>query len=410
EIYRLNLSEYQKDKMFYYLLKKYTGYAKLDLLMRDPFIEDITCNGPGMPVYINHRIYSSIQTDVIFEEIELNNFVMKVAQSSGRHISVLEPIRDASLLDGSRANLTLGKEVTKKGSTFTIRRFKSNPVSCIDLINYGTFDPKILAYLWIIIEYKRSVLAAGGTASGKTTTLNALGSFIRPEYKIVSIEDTAEMNLMHPNWTQSVTRAGFGGKTGNSKAAGDVELYDLLAAALRQRPEYIIVGEVRGAEAGTLFQAISVGHPCMGTIHAGSIKELLSRVESKPMEVPRNLFASLDAVIFNSMIKVGEHFIRRVMRIVEIIEVDPERGDLITNPAWKWDPVTDSYEFSGYSALFEGISEEFGIDNATLLQEMEDRAVLLDWLVQNNTTDYESVAKAIRRYSRNKDEMMEGLD
>ncbi|AFV22584.1 type IV secretion system protein [Methanolobus psychrophilus R15] len=409
EIYRFKLTESQKEKFFYYLHKKYMGFDRIDLLMNDPYIEDVTCNGPYSNLYVNHRMYGSLKTNVSFEELELNNFVMRMAQAAGRHISVLQPIRDATLTDGSRANLTLGKEVTKRGSTFTIRRFKSNPVSCIDLMNYGTYDARVLAYFWIVIEYKRSVLAAGGTASGKTTTLNALGSFIPPEYKIVSIEDTAEMNLMHPNWTQSITRAGFGGDSSSGKSAGDIELYDLLKAALRQRPEYIVVGEVRGSEAGTLFQAISVGHPCMGTIHAGSIQELLSRVESEPMNVPRNLFASVDMVIFNAMVKVGEHFIRRALRIVEIVELDPERKDLITNPVFKWDPVEDRYEFSGSSSLFEDIEEEFGIKVEELVREMDERAKYIESLSRQGICDYKDVARAIRKYARHKDELMETM-
>ena len=417
-IYLLNLDYFQKEKMFYHLLKKYIGYGKIDVLMKDPYIEDITCNGPNSQIYVNHRIYGSIRTEVMFEEVELNNFVMKIAQRAGRHISVLQPIRDATLADGSRINITLGREVTRKGSTFTIRRFRSNPVSPVDLIKYGTFDSKQLAYLWIILEYKRSVLAAGGTASGKTTTLNALCAFIRPEHKIVSIEDTAELNLMHPNWTQSITRTGFGGEAALSKAsgngsgkggAGNIELYDLLTAALRQRPEYIVVGEVRGSEAFTLFQAISVGHPCLGTIHAGSMKELLSRVESNPMNVPRSLFSSVDNIIFNSMVKKGEHYIRRASRIVEIIEIDPDRGDLITNPVYKWEPISDTFTYSGSYALFAGIREEFGVQEGYLLNELTDRAELLDYLAKNDITDYERVVNAIRTYSRDKDAIMEKM-
>jgi flagellar protein FlaI len=409
DIYRLDMSEFQREKMFYYLLKKYTGFGNIDILMNDPYIEDITCNGHEMPLFVNHRMYGSVRTNVVFKEVELNNFVMRMAQSSGRHISVLQPIRDATLSDGSRVNLTLGKEVTRKGSTFTIRRFKSNPVSVIDLMNYKTYNSEVLAYLWIIVEYQRSVLASGGTASGKTTTLNALGSFIRPEYKIVSIEDTAEINLMHPNWTQSITRAGFGGGEGVEEA-GNIQLYDLLKAALRQRPEYIIVGEVRGAEASTLFQAISVGHPCMGTIHAGSMKELVSRVESEPMNVPRNLFSRLDVVIFNAMIKVGEHFIRRALSIVELVEVDPDRGDIITNPVFKWNAYNDDYIFSGDSAMFEDISQEFGIEIPYLRKEMETRAQYLDYLQNNNIKEYKDVVRYIRRYARDKDDLMEQED
>ena len=415
DIYALNLDHFQKEKLFYHLLKTYIGFNKIDIPMKDPYIEEIHCNGPGTNIYVYHRIYGSIRTDIVFGEVELNNFVMKIAQTAGRHISVLQPIRDAMLPDGSRVNLTLGQEVTKKGSTFTVRRFRTNPVSPIDLIQYGTFDSRQLAYLWIALEYKRSVLAAGGTASGKTTTLNALCAFIRPEYKIVSIEDTAELNLMHPNWTQSVTRTGFGGEvtkiegsgTDGGKSAGDVDLYDLLVAALRQRPEYIVVGEVRGSEAFTLFQAISVGHPCLGTIHAGSMKELLSRVESKPMDVSRNLFSSVDLVIFNSLISRGEHYIRRSTRIVEVIEVDPDRGDLITNPVFKWDPVSDTFVHRGSYTLFTGIQDEFGVKEEQLLNELNDRAELLDGLAQNNITDYKTVVNTIRKYSRDRNAMME---
>ena len=394
--------------MFYYLMKRYIGFGKLDILMNEPYVEDITCNGPNEPIYINHRYYGSIKTDVIFGELELNNFVMKLAQISGKHISLLQPIRDATLPDGSRANLTLGREVTKKGSTFTIRRFKSSPISCIDLMKYKTFDSHILAYLWIVIERKRSILASGGTASGKTTTLNALGTFIPPEYKVVSIEDTAELNLLHPNWTQSVTRVGFGGD-GQGKSTGDIELYDLLKAALRQRPEYIFVGEVRGEEANTLFQAMSVGHPCMGTIHAGTVKELLSRVESPPMSVPRMLFTSLDVVIFNAMVRHGEHFVRRVHSIEEIVEIDKD-DELIYNTVFTWDAVNDKYVYSGRSVMFENIEKEFGIPVSELNDELISRANVLERLYNDNVYDYVKVAEAVRGYIKTKNALEEKED
>ncbi len=404
-IYGLKLTQLQTDKLFYYLMKKYTGYGNIDILMNEAYIEDITCNGPNTNIYINHRFYGSIKTNVIFNEIELNNFVMKLAQVSGRHISLLQPIRDATLPDGSRANLTLGKEVTKKGSTFTIRRFKSSPITCIDLMRYKTVDALTLAYLWILIERKRSILAAGGTASGKTTALNAIGVFIPHEYKIVSIEDTAELNLLHPNWTQAVTRIGFGNDVGG-KSTGDIELYELLKAALRQRPEYIFVGEVRGEEAFTLFQAMSVGHPCMGTIHSGNVKELLSRVESPPMNVPRALFTSVDVVIFNSMIRRGEHFVRRIMNIEEIVEIDTN-DELVTNTVFKWDSINDKYEYTGRSAMFERIEEEFGIGVDEQVTEMYARSKVIEWLYNHDVVEYVKVSDAIRDYIRMQNEKME---
>ena len=289
KIFGISATDGQVERMFFHLKKKYLGYSHMDTLMKDKYIEDISCNGSDIYLYVMHRIYGSVQTDVKFAEVELNNFVLKLAQIGGRHISLLQPIRDVTLPDGSRANLTLGGEVTKKGSTFTIRKFRSSPISPIEMMEYGTIDAPQLAYLWILMENKRSILVSGGTATGKTTMLNVLCAFIPNEYKIVSIEDTAELNLMSPNWIQSVTRTGFGASEGPSGASGvsgisrrspgDISLYDLLVAALRQRPEFIIVGEVRGDEAFTLFQAIAVGHAALGTIHAGSINELMARID-----------------------------------------------------------------------------------------------------------------------------------
>ena len=418
-IYGLKLTESQKECMFYHLKKRYIGYDKIDVLMKDGYIEDISCNGPNSYLYVYHRIYGSIRTDVMYEEVELNNFVLRLAQFAGRHISLLQPISDISLPDGSRANLTLGSEVTKKGSTFTIRKFRTNPITPIELIKYETIDSTQLAYLWLLLEYKRSILVSGGTATGKTTVLNVLCSFMRSEYKIVSIEDTAELNLMHQNWIQSVTRHGFGVESGTSSLSGgggvshripgEISLYDLLVAALRQRPEYIIVGEVRGEEAFSLFQAIAVGHSCLGTIHAGSMKELLARIESNPMNVPRSLFSNVDAVIFNALIKKGERDVRRVVNIVEILDLDFEKGDLITNPIFRWDASSDTFRYTGRSYLFDKIRDEFGVSEEELTKELKDRANLLDRMHENSISDYKTVAEIIRTYSRDKEALEERL-
>jgi flagellar protein FlaI len=345
--------------------------------------------------------------------VELNKFVMRMAQISGRHISILQPIKDISLPDGSRANLTLGTEVTKKGATFTIRKFKDRPISPIELLDYSSIDARALAYLWTLLDYKRSILVSGGTASGKTTLMNALCIFIRPELKIVSLEDTPELNLVHPNWIQSVTRSGFGtessggaesvsGVSGiSAKSPGNIGLYDLLVAALRQRPEYIIVGEVRGAEAFTLFQAIAVGHACMGTIHAGNMRELISRVESNPMNVPRTLFSAMDVVCFSAMIRKGDRNVRRVMQIVEILELDTE-GNLITNPVFRWDAVNDRFVFTGKSHIFEKIQAQLGIREEELIKEMDKRAAFLKGLREGGIRDYTTVVEQIREYELNK--------
>jgi flagellar protein FlaI len=420
DIFGLRLSKDQKARMYFHLRKQYLGYGRIDTLMKDKYIEDISCNGSDMDIYVQHRTYGSVRTNVKFGEVELNNFVLKLAQVSGRHVSLLQPIRDLTLPDGSRANVTLGGEVTKKGSTFTIRKFRANPISSIELMDYGSIDARQLAFLWILMEYKRSILVSGGTATGKTTFLNVLCSFIPPEYKIVSIEDTAELNLMHPNWIQSVTRTGFGttddsggmsgisglGGGGSRKSPGDISLYDLLVAALRQRPEFIIVGEVRGGEAFTLFQAIAVGHAALGTIHAGSMDELLARVESNPMNVPRSLLSNLDLVIFPMHIKKGERSMRRISNIVEILELDRDKGDLITNTVFKWLPESDKFQWQGRSFLFDRIRDTYGVSKEMLNEELKHRTDFILWMQKNDIRDYEAVTRMIQVYYRDKEEVL----
>ena len=220
KMYGFNLSEAHQDRMFYFIRKNYLGLSKIDVIMKDHYIEDISCNGPNNYLYVYHRVFGSVRTNVSFDELELNKFVMRLAQISGKHISILQPIKDVSMPDGSRANLTMGSEVTKKGATFTIRKFRDKPMSPVELMEYNSIDPLTLAYLWILLDYKKSILVSGGTASGKTTLLNVICSFIRPENKIVSLEDTAELNLVHPNWIQSVTRSGFGAESGSNSVSG----------------------------------------------------------------------------------------------------------------------------------------------------------------------------------------------
>ena len=299
----------RRPVILYYLQRDFLGLGRTDAVLRDPFLEDISCLGPGVPLFVFHRVFGSLRTNVVYDgELDLNKYIFRLAQIAGKHISIYQPILDATLEDGSRINLTLGTEVTRKGSTFSVRKFSHDPVSPIDLLRFGSVSPFEMAYFWTLVEHHRSLLISGGTASGKTTFLNAISMFIRPEDEIVSIEDTPEIQIDHENWIQSVARSGYGMSSGGAsgvsgvsgisshgaKPLGSVTLFDLLVAALRQRPEYVIVGEVRGVESFTLFQAISVGHASMSTIHAGSIAELLHRVENEPMNIPRVLFQALE--------------------------------------------------------------------------------------------------------------------
>jgi archaeal flagellar protein FlaI len=422
KLYNMQLSEIEYRRVLYNIERDYVGYGRIDLLIRDRLIEDISCNGPNTPVFIYHRFFESIRTNVVFDEVELNNFILRLAQLSGRHISILQPIRDAALPDGSRINMTLGKEVTKKGSTFTIRKFRSEPISPVEIIMLRTGDVRVFAYLWVIIEYGRSLLISGGTAAGKTTLLNAISMLVKPENKIVSVEDTPEINLAHPNWIQAVTRVGFGeagapsgisGISGighPSKSAGDINLFDLLIAALRQRPDFIIVGEVRGEEAYTLFQAISVGHATMGTIHAASMPELLARVESQPMNVPRVMVANLDLVIFVAAMRKGDEKVRRIREMVEILGINPSTKELITNTVFSWDPQNDTYEFNGRSFLIEKICKTYGFPLEKLDAEVENRVQLLEKMIKQGITNYKAVTDIVRQYYLDKEAVIRTED
>ena len=893
KLYNIKLSEVEYRTLLYHIERDFVGYGKIDTLVRDRLIEDISCNGPGLPVYVYHRLFESVRTDVVFEEVELNSFILRLAQISGRHISILQPIRDAALPDGSRINMTLGKEVTKKGSTFTIRKFRSDPISPVEIMLLHTANSKLFAWLWVLIEFGRSLLISGGTAAGKTTLLNSVSMLIKPENKIVSVEDsvtrdaeilvkedgslrkvligdyvdnalelesvttekghelarrsglqvltcdasgksfwspctalirhrvskefvrvttnsgksltvtadhslfslgddgrvsevlagdleagsfvvapgaypqetatryfefdlelapfpdfifkapvanssyngdgpllleqrsgvrakynplsipsflvldedlaflaglwlavgfygdrtvglsvgakrlgprleqigkklginltrhsdgvsllmnskplrtffetvlglsgdvysrrvpdlffavdervlaslirgyfagdgsasaseievksasktllcdlqtlllrfglilnignprgpgtymarvvgssqvarfrdligfednakttkilpgrktskysldpiplneqleeevraqlggitqttlgqrlknglkrhvvqrqsllqlallkpayqqskgyelakggfhfdrvvsvekgrreemvydlsvpetgrfiannilchnTPEINLAHPNWIQAVTRIGFGEMTSGvsgisgisgvsgvsvgGRSAGDISLFDLLISALRQRPEFIIVGEVRGEEAYTLFQAISVGHATLGTIHAASMPELLARVESQPMNVPRVMLANLDVVIFLAAVRKGDEKVRRVREVVEILGIDPTTKELVTNTVFRWDPVKDEFSYSGRSFQIEKLAKSSGIPIETLQKEMDNRLMLLERMKEEGITNYKDVTDVVRRYYVDKD-------
>ncbi len=408
-LFDIKIDERKKPIIIYYLERELLGFGMSDAVLNDPYIEDASCNGPNAPLFVYHRVFGSMKTNVSYQnELELNKYVIKLAQISGKHISVYQPILDATLTDGSRINLTLGSEVTRKGSTFTIRKFSYDPISPIDLLRLGSVSALELAYFWTLIENKRSILISGGTASGKTTLLNALCMFIRPEDKIVSIEDTPEIHIDHSNWIQSISRTGYGTASGiggasgitqqGLSAPGTVSLYDLLVAALRQRPEYVIVGEVRGKEAFTLFQAISVGHASMSTVHAGNIDELLHRVENEPMNIPRVLFQSLDVVAFQAQVMLGNQRVRRIKGISEILAVESTTNNLLTNSAFTWNPKNDDFTFSGRSFSLEEMARETGRNIDEVIKEMHRKESYLRMMNAKNISYYKDVSKAINAY------------
>ncbi len=372
-----------KGRILYYLERDFIGYGLVEVPMTDTEVEDISCDGVGIPLYIYHRKHGSIRSNLKFATPkELDDFVVWIAQRSGKHISVASPVLDATVPDGSRLQATLGMHVTKRGSTFTVRRFRDNPFTPVDLLKFKTMSPEMMAYLWLAIENGQSMMVCGGTASGKTTTLNATLLFIPPQMKIVSIEDTRELNLPHENWVPSLTRAGFGAKNVmTGKAPGEIDMFDLLAAALRQRPQYLMVGEVRGAEAFIVFQAMATGKTCYTTFHAESVSAMVHRMENPPISLPRSLVSALNLVLLQRQVKVGTKMTRRVQSLTEIVGLDPETNELITNSVYSWNPADDTFLFSGHSYIYERVALMKNLSMKEMEREVRNRVEILDYMV-----------------------------
>ncbi|MCX6653331.1 MAG: type II/IV secretion system ATPase subunit [Methanomassiliicoccales archaeon] len=400
----ISLNPISKERIFYYLRRDFIGYGVIDPMMVDPNVEDCSCDGVDIPFFIFHRKYGSIRSNIRFEkENELDSFVIWLAQKCGKHISVADPLLDATIPDGSRLNATLGKHVTKRGSSFTIRRFKENPFTPIDLLKFKTMSTDMMAYLWTATEYGSSMLVCGGTASGKTTTLNAVLLFIPPQMKIVSIEDTRELNLPHENWIPALTREGFGGK--KSSSTGGIDMFDLLTSALRQRPQYLMVGEVRGKEAYVVFQAMATGKTAYSTFHAEDVQAMVHRMENDPINLPRALLTALDIVLLQAQVKVGTKMTRRVKSLTEIVGMDPETGELITNSVYTWNPADDTFNFSGHSYVYEKVRTIRNWSPREMEREVKRRVDILEYMKKSGFDNYRQVAKIISAYYKDPEKL-----
>ncbi len=396
--FNLNYESY--SRIFYYLYRDFIGFNEVEPLLRDFFIEDIECNGKGTPVYIVHRAYRNLKTNLVYQDVDqLASFVEKLAQRCGRYISYASPLLDGTMPDGSRVNATYTADVSSKGPTFTIRKFTNIPWTPIQLISMNTLSPEMLAYFWILMQYKTNVLITGGTGSGKTSLLNAIAFFIPPEARVVSIEDTREINLPRENWLPSVARTGLG-KT------GEIDLFMLLKESFRQNPDYVIVGEVRGKEAFVLFQGMSSGHPSISTIHADSIESVIRRLETPPISLNPNLVNSLDAIAVMTHAIVKGHETRRLREIVEVIEVTPD-GVAVTNTPFTWEPNEDSFYFKTESKVFDKICKRYGISKEELSKEFEIRTKIIFELYKRKIFDFEKVQKVITDYYKNPKEVIQ---
>jgi flagellar protein FlaI len=401
----VQLHPVSKERIMYYVFRDFIRYGPIDVTMNDTQVEDISCDGVRVPFYIYHRKYGSVPSNLRFDTAqELDSFVVWLAQRCGKHISVAQPMLDATVPDGSRLQATLGMHVTKRGSSFTIRRFRENPFTPLDLVRFKTMSPEMMAYLWLAIENGQSMLICGGTASGKTTTLNAILLFIPPQMKIVSIEDTRELNLPHENWVPLLTRGGFGGKSSyTGKAAGEIDMFDLLTAALRQRPQYLMVGEVRGPEAFVVFQAMATGKSAYTTFHADDVQAMVHRLENDPINLPRALVAALDIVLLQAQVKVGTDMTRRVKALIEIVGTDPESNELITNSAYTWNPADDTFNYSGHSYVYEKVSLARNWTQKRMEQEIKRRLDIFDYMKKIGVQNYKEVARIVSSYYKDPD-------
>lgn len=401
--HRLPIPKDSTGKFIYYVKRDFLGYGALDILMRDTNIEDISCNGVEIPIYVWHRSYESLPTNIAYSSREeLNNFITRLAYKAGHQISVARPILEGALPEGFRVHLTL-EEVSKRGDTFTIRKIRANPFTIMDLISYGTMSPHMAAYFWILIENLRSIIVAGSTASGKTALLNSIAMFIRPEMKVVTIEEVRELHL-HENWIPMVTRPSF------QVGVEEVTLFDLLKSSLRQRPDYIVVGEVRGEEAYTLFQSISVGHGGLCTIHAEDVETVEKRLLTNPMNIPPMLIPMMNAIVLIGRTRIRDNTVRRVLDVSEITGINEKTARATYAKMYEWHHESDSITFRPKSAseshVFKKITELKHVSMEELTDELNKREFILKWLMNRNIKNYEDVATVIRKYYLNPNEVL----
>ena len=406
--YNISLTQEQREVIRYYAKRDFAGLGKLQPLMNDKEVEDISCDGSGIPVYAYHRNpkFGSLKTDIEWDDPdELDSFVMKLAQRCGRSISVSSPLLDGSLPDGSRVQATLATDIARKGSNFTIRRFTEDPLTPIHMMDFETENAQMMSYLWTIIEHEKSVLVCGTTGAGKTSQLNALSLFIRPDKKIVSIEDTPELRLPHDHWVPEVARSGFGSSV---EEGGEVSMDDLLKESLRQRPEYIIVGEVRGEEAYILFQQMATGHTGLSTIHADSLDMLMDRLTTNPINLSPSLIETLDAIMLIKRIRRGNKYIRRITGIYEVEDYEKRTG-IDANQVFGWNSQTDEYEVKNNSMLLKDIVDQTGGDEEQIQNELRKRQHVLNWMQDEQIKHYRDVGDVISRYYSDPQSLLEEI-
>ena len=397
---KIVLTPIEREKIEYDIVKSIIGGGPLEPFMRDPYIEDVHVI-TGQHVHLVHKVFEMVKTNIFIDEEWAPTFSQEFSEKIGSPVSEGQPIADGTLPDGSRVNIIHSKDVSLKGPTMTIRKFSETPISVTQLIKWGTMSAGIAAYLWLCLQYGRSVFVCGETASGKTTTTNAIIPFIPPEKKIYTAENTPEVHVPHPVWQQLLTRS-----TGPKES--HVELIDLLDAALRSRPDYIIPGEVRGIEARVVFQAMQTGHPVITTFHAGSVTKVIQRFTGHPINIPKPFMDNLDVILIQMAVDRKGKKIRRVLSVEEIEGYNKEVDAIMSRRAFEWNPVDDTHLFRANRnsyILEEKIAKNAGFeDRMQIYEEFDLRKKILERMVEEGIMDYYEVVKIVWSYYR------EGID
>jgi len=399
DYFEIKVSDTERKIINFYIDRDLLGLGNIEALMRDPEIEDISCDGIGIPIYVFHRnpVLGSIPTNIVFEKgEELDSYLIRLAQLCGQSISVIDPLLGGTLPDGSRIQGTLSTDIARRGSNFTIRKFTKIPFTPTHLLRFETIDIRTLAYLWYLVDSGSSVLVSGGTATGKTVLLNILSLFIRPEKKIVSIEDTAELKLPHPHWVPHVARVPMATEAGRLR--GEVDLFDLLKESLRQRPDYIIVGEVRGKEAYVLFQQMATGHPSLATVHAETVEKLVNRLTTPPVSLPPSLLESLDLILFLINMRYRGKYVRKVKSVHEVTGFDLKTKKLKASKVFEWSAATNKIEVKNKSHALWKVMNKSGLKEENVIEELKRRMAILNWMNEQNIIDYRDVSHVIDLY------------
>jgi flagellar protein FlaI len=394
---RIRITREQYIAIKYFLIRNRVGYGKLEPLFNDPYIEDIHCTGVGI-LSLVHKIFGMVYTNIEFkDDVELNKYVIEVTERVERPASDAHSIVDAMMPDGSRSNFIYGRDVSLEGTSFTIRKFSDVPVSVTQLCDWGTFSSEVAAYLWLVIENGMNLFVCGETASGKTTTLNAISTFIKPEDKVYTVENTPEVTMPHETWQHLLARE-------NGKET-DVTMQDLLIASLRSRPNYIIVGEIRGAEGNIAFQAMQTGHPVLSTFHAGNVTTMVQRITGEPINVPIAFVDNLNIALIQQAVFHEGHFIRRVLSITEIERYYEPAKKMVTRQVFEWDPIHDKHVFRGlYNSyiLETKIAKIIGYeDTRRIYEEMERRKKIIEKMVEHKIFNYFDVWEVIKNFHIN---------